>query len=69
VVFEGAMDFVSALAHFGRERSDANGLLLNSTALTEWGMRRLQDEGIHTAQTNFDHDVSGRAATKRFEFE
>ena len=69
VVFEGAMDFVSALAHFGRERSDANVLVLNSTALTERGMKRLQEEGIHTAQTYFDHDASGRTATKRFELE
>ena len=63
------MDFVSALAHFGRERSDANVLVLNSTALTERGMRRLLEEGIHTAQTYFDHDPSGRMATKRFELE
>ena len=69
VVFEGAMDFVSALAHFGRERSDANVLVLNSTALTERGMRRLLEEGIHTTQTYFDHDASGRQATKRFELE
>lgn len=65
-VFEGAMDLVSALAHYKKDRADSNVLVLNSTALTERGMKRLQDEGIHTALTYFDHDASGRTATKRF---
>jgi hypothetical protein len=29
-------------------------------------MKRLQEEGINTALTYFDHDTSGRTATKRF---
>lgn len=68
-VFEGAMDFVSALAHYGRERSDANVLVLNSTALVEKGLERLRDESLHTALTYFDHDHAGRHATHRFEEE
>jgi hypothetical protein len=66
VVFEGAMDFISALAHYKRDRSDANVLVLNSTALTERGMLRLQEDGVHTALTYFDHDTAGRIATERF---
>jgi len=68
-VFEGAMDFVSALAYYGRERSDGNVLVLNSTALVEKGLERLQAEGLHTALTYFDHDEAGRLATRRFEDE
>lgn len=63
------MDFVSALAYYGRERSDGNVLVLNSTALVEKGLERLQGEGLHTALTYFDHDEAGRLATQRFEEE
>lgn len=60
------MDFVSALAHYKKDRADANVLVLNSVSLVERGMQRLKEESLHTALTYFDHDAAGRLATERF---
>lgn len=60
-VFEGFFDFLSVLAHYGREQAKSSVLVLNSLALLERGATRLQDEGVTRLHAYLDHDEAGRA--------
>ena len=59
-VFEGFFDFLSVLAHYGRERANANVLVLNSLSMLERARRRLQVEEIGKLYSYLDRDDAGR---------
>ena len=58
-VFEGVFDFLSMLAHHGQERPSANVLVLNSIALIERGVARLDAHKIRRLYGYLDHDRAG----------
>lgn len=61
-IFEGAFDFLSALAYYRRERPASNVLILNSTGMVERAVDRLRGAGIDRLQTYLDHDEGGERA-------
>lgn len=61
-VFEGAFDFLSALAHYKKDRPASNVLVLNSVSLIDRAARALQERHITTLSTFLDHDPAGQAA-------
>lgn len=61
-VFEGAFDFLSALAHFKKDRPASNVLVLNSVSLIDRAVRELQGQGITKLATFLDHDTAGDTA-------
>lgn len=66
-VFEGAFDFLSALAYYGRDRPASNVLVLNSVSMVERAVERLRSAGIDQLQTYLDHDPSGDDARRLLE--
>lgn len=58
-VFEGAFDFLSALAHYGRERPKSNVLVLNSVGMVDRAIGLLSDRGITKLSAYLDHDNAG----------
>jgi hypothetical protein len=66
VAFEGAYDFLSALAYHGQERPQSNVLVLNSTAMIERAADYIQSNpNIERVSTYFDHDSAGAMARER----
>lgn len=61
-VFEGGLDFVSALAHYKRERPASNVLVLNSVAMVDRAVRALRENQITQLSAFLDHDKAGEAA-------
>lgn len=61
-VFEGVFDFLSALAHYKKDRPASNVLVLNSVSLIDRAVRELQERQITTLSTFLDHDPAGQAA-------
>lgn len=59
VVFEGFFDFLSVLAHYRKDRAEANVLVLNSLAMLDCGMERLQAAQVNKLYTYLDHDSAG----------
>ncbi|MHB9118319.1 MAG: toprim domain-containing protein [Burkholderiales bacterium] len=64
-VFEGAFDFLSALAYYGKDRPAANVLVLNSVGMVERAMGRLNKAGIQRLHAYLDHDEAGEAVVAR----
>lgn len=64
-VFEGFFDFLSVLAHYKREQTNANVLVLNSLALIERGKQHLLDSNTKKVYAYLDHDDAGRTATEK----
>ena len=60
-VFEGFFDFLSVLAHYGRDEAKSNVLVLNSLALLERASARLATAGTEKIYAYYDHDDAGRA--------
>lgn len=58
-VFEGFFDFLSVLAHYQKDRAEANVLVLNSMALMERGVSRLQTAKVDKLYAYLDHDSAG----------
>lgn len=66
-VFEGFFDFLSVLAHYRKDRANANVLVLNSLALFERGVNRLQTEQIRKVHAYLDQDKAGRDGLARLQ--
>lgn len=58
-VFEGFFDFLSVLAHYRKDRAEANVLVLNSMAMLPCGMGRLQAAQVNKLYAYLDHDAAG----------
>lgn len=58
-VFEGFFDFLSVLAHYRKDRAEANVLVLNSMAMLPCGMGRLQAAQVNKLYAYLDHDSAG----------
>lgn len=63
VVFEGMMDFLSALTLAGKEALRDDVLLLNSVGLKDRAQSFIQEKPYPTARLCLDHDRGGREAT------
>jgi hypothetical protein len=66
-VFEGFMDFLSALAHFGKQQPDAHVIVLNSNAMKARAVQIIRDMGAACVYLYCDHDPSGRETTEYFQ--
>lgn len=62
MVFEGTLDFLSALAYFRKEQAAANVLVLNSVALVARGAEIIRAYDVSQVSTCLDHDRAGREA-------
>lgn len=60
MVFEGFMDFLSALVHFKTPAPSMSVLVLNSVALRDKAADALRSAGITEAHLYLDHDPGGR---------
>lgn len=60
-VFEGFFDFLSVLKHYKRDRATGNVLVLNSIALMERGIERMNTMKIDRIHGYLDHDQAGKA--------
>lgn len=58
-VFEGFFDFLSVLAHYRKDRAEANVLVLNSMAMIDRGMARLQSAQVSKLYAYLDRDAAG----------
>ena len=58
-VFEGFFDFLSVLAHYRKDRAEANVLVLNSMSMLDRGIARLQAAKVTKLYTYLDHDAAG----------
>lgn len=58
-VFEGFFDFLSVLAHYRKDRAEANVLVLNSMAMLDRGIARLQAAEVNKLYAYLDHDSAG----------
>lgn len=65
-VFEGFMDFLSALAYSGKTAPTMPVLVLNSVSLKDRATELLLTRGVETTFLYFDHDVAGRGMTGHF---
>lgn len=65
-VFEGFMDFLSALAYSGKAAPTMPVLVLNSVSLKDRATEFLLTRGVETAFLYFDHDAAGRGMTEHF---
>lgn len=64
-VFEGAFDFLSALAYYGRERPKSNILVLNSVGMVDRAIGLFSDRGITKLSAYLDHDSAGEHTSTR----
>jgi len=58
-VFEGFFDFLSMLAHYQKDRAEANVLVLNSMSLIDRGIARLQLAQANKLYAYLDRDAAG----------
>jgi hypothetical protein len=60
-VFEGFFDFLSVLAHYGKDQAQANVLVLNSLSLLERAAEKLNTTATRKIYAYLDQDEAGRA--------
>lgn len=65
-VFEGFMDYLSALVWYGREAADTPVLILNSAVMEDAAIDRIQALGARRLHLYPDQDPTGRTLVKRF---
>lgn len=63
VVFEGFMDFLSALVHFNKPSPDIPVVIMNSVALKDRVMDKIRSLDVQTARLFLDRDASGQELT------
>jgi Toprim-like len=61
-VFEGFFDFLSVLTHYQRDQSNANVLVMNSLAMVERSIEKMQALDTRRIHAYLDHDEAGRRA-------
>jgi Toprim-like len=64
-VFEGVFDFLSILKHYQRDRASGSVIVLNSLALMDRGIERLQVLAPERVHAYLDHDRAGQVALSR----
>lgn len=65
-VFEGFMDFLSSLTHFGNEKSDSDMIVINSVALKSQAIELIRGKMYEKVFTYFDSDKAGVGALNCF---
>lgn len=63
-IFEGVMDYVSAIAFQKVERFDDDTIVLNSLSLLKQATPYIKNYGYHVAHTWLDNDLAGQKGTK-----
>jgi DNA primase len=66
-VFEGFMDFLSALTYTKRPAPDGMALVLNSASMRERALKLIRERQIETVYLYLDHDPTGRTLTAWFQ--
>jgi hypothetical protein len=66
-IFEGFMDFLSALTFTKRQAPDGMALVLNSASMRDRALKIIQAAQIGTVYLYLDHDPTGRTLTAWFQ--
>jgi len=64
-VFEGFIDFLSALTHYGKDITTPV-IVLNSVAMKDRAVEAIREMGVDKVYLYLDHDQSGRELTEHF---
>jgi len=67
LIFEGFMDFLSALVSWGQRAPDRPVLVLNSVAMREKAVSVIREHGFTDLRLYLDRDESGRKLTAEFQ--
>lgn len=59
-IFEGFMDYLSALTHYGKQGADTPVIILNSVAMRAKAVETIQAMGTATVHLYLDLDASGK---------
>ena len=65
-VFEGFMDYLSALVWYGREEADTPVLVLNSAVMENAAIEKIQSLGVRRLYLYLDRDTTGRQLAEHF---
>lgn len=68
-VFEGFMDYLSALTYYGKDSADTAVLILNSVTTEQAAIQKLQSLDVLKLYLYLDRDDSGKQLTERFQQE
>ena len=66
-VFEGFMDFLSALTYTNKQLPDGMVIVLNSASMRERALKIIQEKAMETVDLYLDHDPTGRTLTEWFQ--
>lgn len=65
-VFEGFMDYLSALTFYGKTEADTPVLILNSAAMEKVAVEKIQSLGVRKVHLYLDRDETGKAMATHF---
>lgn len=65
-VFEGFMDYLSALVWYGREKADTPVLVLNSAVMENAAIEKIQSLGVRKLHLYSDRDTTGKQLVEHF---
>lgn len=66
-VFEGFMDYLSALTYYGKTEADTPVLILNSAAMEKAAVEKIQSLGASKVHLYLDRDETGKEMTGRLQ--
>lgn len=66
-LFEGFMDFLSALMHRGQSKAELPVIILNSASMRHRALAAIQQQEYKTVHLYFDHDKTGHMLTEWFQ--
>ena len=66
-LFEGFMDFLSALAYTHQQTPTLPVIVLNSASMRHRALSVLQEQNVREVHLYFDHDATGRMLTGWFQ--
>jgi 5S rRNA maturation endonuclease (ribonuclease M5) len=66
-VFEGFIDYLSALTHYGKQEADTPVIVLNSVAMQGRAVKAIRDLGAATVHLYLDLDKTGRELTAQIQ--
>jgi hypothetical protein len=65
-VFEGFIDYLSALVHFGASLAETPVIVLNGVPMKERGVEAIRQMGVSTAHLYLDNDSAGHETAEYF---
>jgi len=65
-VFEGFMDYLAALTHYGKTEAETPVLILNSVVTEKAAIEKIQSLGVKRLHLYLDRDETGKAMAERF---